>query len=494
MGWKEEIFKSLKQTSVKGVTRLCNVRAVHLKLLWASAILLFLTTGFYQSYQLFSEYFSYPKLTMIRERDFSAKDDYIFPPIQVCNINHLGLLRDMPNNESIEYYEKLVTEMITCPNCSAEEEIILLRLEHELRSVYGYITYIGINKTLGLLTDYRDFLIECLVFTENNFVGTKCENFIKITKVLSFGHLLCLRIKFPKEILASKISMTFYIDSFENDMMEYNSENKWASKSLGIGYSILYSDAKNVPSVTQPSAPPGVMTKILISKELYKRLPAPHGNCVPSASDYTYDHCRTRCIRKSFQKYCNCVSPADYEPPDNKNLSFCISANLPQSEVLKSYGCSLKAYGKIVVECTSSCAQHCSETRYKTQVSYSKWPIPHQYASFYNKLIASKSYSKRFHLLSDSNTNVSDDVTKLLKRQLVEDNFVKIVFDLSNESYQEFVEVPKYSLFSFIGALGGALNLWTGITAIVAIEILETLMNLINKTTSRNQESKPQNE
>ena len=300
MSCQEEIFKSLRQSSVKGVPRLCKVQAVHLKLLWAGAIFIFLTTGFYQSYQLLAEYLSYPKLTMVRERDFTASEDYIFPTIQICNMNDLGLLRDMPKNESMEYYENLVREILTCPNCSSKEQILLQRLEHDLRSVNGYIIYIGVNKTLSLLKDYRDFLIECLVFTTNRFVGTKCETLINVTKVLSFGHLVCLRIHFPRDILASKVTMTFYIDSFENDMTEYNSASRWASKSSGVEYSILYSHAKNVPSDTQSSAPPGMMTRVNVHKELYKRLPAPHGKCVPTALNYTYEDCREKVHNAKF--------------------------------------------------------------------------------------------------------------------------------------------------------------------------------------------------
>ena len=67
----------------------------------------------------------------------------------------------------------------------------------------------------------------------------------------------------------------------------------------------------------------------------------------------------------------------------------------------------------------------------------------------------------------------------LLKKQLVEDNFLKIDFTLSVKAFREFVEVPEFSLFAFLGSLGGILNLWTGITLVVFVEFIEIIFNII---------------
>ena len=387
MSCKDEVVKCLKQCSVKGVPRLFKVQSVHLRGLWAVAILLFLGTGFYQSYELIAEYLSYPKLTIVKETEFSARDDYVFPTIQICNVNQLGLLRDAPQNETLMYYDQLVENFTTCPECTEEEVGLLRRMKDEFQSPYGYITYIGVDKALKLMHNYTDFMIECLVFKIGGFVGTNCEIVADIRVILVFGYLSCLRIKFPSHTMIDKVSMTFYIDSFENEMTHYNSGNKWVTQSSGIKYSILYSDAKNVESINQPTAPPGAVTSAHIQKEVHKRLPEPHGNCDPSEFNYTYENCRVTCIRGSFPKYCGCISPADYEPKEDKNLTFCISPSLPRPLVLQYYNCAGKAFHNIVAECSETCKEHCQEVRYKTQVSYTKWPLPYQFASFYDQLI-----------------------------------------------------------------------------------------------------------
>ena len=94
---------------------------------------------------------------------------------------------------------------------------------------------------------------------------------------------------------------------------------------------------------------------------------------------------------------------------------------------------------------SSSCLEECSEIKYITHAHYTKWLLLKQYPSFFNKLLKSKSYSRKFEGMK---TNVTSDVIKM-----VEENFVKLEFNLKNDAYHEFKEVPKYTLCSFIGTL-----------------------------------------
>ena len=87
---------------------------------------------------------------------------------------------------------------------------------------------------------------------------------------------------------------------------------------------------------------------------------------------------------------------------------------------------------------------------------------------------------------STNNENLEKLLNSWLMRQLIENNFVKIDFVLDFTSCLEFTEVPKYSLFSFLGAFGGSLNLWTGITVVVVIEIIETMINILMAKRDKN--------
>ena len=103
--------------------------ALNLKILWAVAISLFLSIGFYQTYELLEEYLSYPYVTLIKEHNISPLDAYSFPDIHVCNINPSGLLRQAPNNGGMEEFLKLVENKTTCDNCSQDDHAILNQIE-----------------------------------------------------------------------------------------------------------------------------------------------------------------------------------------------------------------------------------------------------------------------------------------------------------------------------------------------------------------------------
>ena len=104
--FKKELLKFLQQTSVKGIPRYFKVEHLNLKLVWACAILMFFSIGFYQSFELVTEYISFPKVTFIQEHEFSFKEDFSFPVAQLCSAFPSGLHSDAPYNESLDIMGK----------------------------------------------------------------------------------------------------------------------------------------------------------------------------------------------------------------------------------------------------------------------------------------------------------------------------------------------------------------------------------------------------
>ena len=134
-------------------------------------------------------------------------------------------------------------------------------------SANGYIQYIGLNKAVKLIRNYTDFLIECLVFTGESFLGKKCDILGQIEVVPSLHYISCLRVKIPQALPVLKVSMTFFLDTFENNSRLYNSENEYASISNGIIYSLFHPDIKNIIFKDQPTAPPGFRTSVNIQNK-----------------------------------------------------------------------------------------------------------------------------------------------------------------------------------------------------------------------------------
>ena len=472
---KSEIIESLEQTSVRGVPRFFKVKSLHLKALWACAVLAFLGVGIYDAVELFVEFFSYPKLTLLHEHEFSAEEDYPFPTLLVCNANPMGILRNLPESQSFDNYSNLVTGVTECRNCSKEESAVLNDIREELISFKGYSQYIGLQRIMNVSNNYRDFMVECAAFKKGSHVSTECDKIANMDIAPSCEHLLCLKVAFPKDVTKHKVSMTFFIDSYTRDMFEYeNAASVSDAMSAGVVYSIHHHDVivTSDAGIALQSAPPGTLTTVTMEKELYSRLPDPGETCVSEGPHYSQDKCFDECLQRGFLRNCNCTSltllgesPVSGTP--------CLSVELPQADLLRNQRCSSRVKKSLTKEC-SYCKHACSEVKYKTLVSYTKWPLPQQYTSLYHRVIKSKPYSDKFRILSQTNSSRLHDA-----RHLVEDNFVKINFILDSTHYYELKEVPKYTLFSFLGTLGGAFNLWTGITVVVVIEILETIINIV---------------
>ena len=265
--------------------------------------------------------------------------------------------------------------------------------------------------------------------------------------------------------------MTFYIDSFEADMNKYESKFLYSSKSFGVVFNIFDFDNEGIASFVDPSftVTPGTLTSVKINKQLRKRLPEPYGKCGKSNDDYSYNRCVVDCSISHYLKYCNCVFLPNLAL--NVNLS-CNYFNTPQPKLIEMINCVYSSAESVAIHC-SACYQRFSEVKYTTELSYTKWPLPYQYRSLYKELIEPKPYSYRFKDFFGSNKSLTSEA-----KELIQDNFAKIDFDLNFQSYYNFVEVPKYTASSFIGTLGGALNMWTGITVAVVIEIIELFINM----------------
>ena len=158
-------------------------------------------------------------------------------------------------------------------------------------------------------------------------------------------------------------------------------------------------------------------------------------------------------------------------------IHFCTSIVLTLSELAENLICLRKFLGIDHEKCYVWCHKKCSEVVYSTRASSSQWPL--QFKSFFKHVMEFGNYSRITDAISQINNkfNSTDDrlVADQLQKRLIEENFAKIDFVMSSDVNFMYEEVPKYSLFSFIGTVGGALNLWTGITVVVALEIIEGL-------------------
>ena len=276
MAFKEELTRFGQDTSVKGVSRLFKAKSTEIKLLWSFAVVTCMFIGSYQTYSIISQYFSYTKVTRIVRHKIKPTEDLVFPNIQVCNINPSGWLRDLPWDENMSSFQDLISKRTTCLDCSADENELWDRMEDELRNWGSYIRFLGVSRSKSLMKDTRDFLVECVIFSDKKH----CDGLVDITVVPSFQYFLCLNLQFPSNMTILSVSMTFFVDSFESEMTKYDGENEYSMTSGGVVFSVLERGNRDQQYQSKTTASPGQKTSVLIKRKIMNRLPRPYGNCL----------------------------------------------------------------------------------------------------------------------------------------------------------------------------------------------------------------------
>ena len=78
----------------------------------------------------------------------------------------------------------------------------------------------------------------------------------------------------------------------------------------------------------------------------------------------------------------------------------------------------------------------------------------------------------------DNNNTLYTDLEELRMSRLISQHFVALQMYLDETTMMEYVDHPQLSFIGFISQLGGALNLWAGITVVVVIEVVELIFEL----------------
>ncbi len=66
---------------------------------------------------------------------------------------------------------------------------------------------------------------------------------------------------------------------------------------------------------------------------------------------------------------------------------------------------------------------------------------------------------------------------------MVEDNFAKIDISLGSNIMRRYEDTVKITNSSFMASLGGALNLWSGITVVIILEFVDWLIRIFLEKT-----------
>ena len=104
------------------------------------------------------------------------------------------------------------------------------------------------------------------------------------------------------------------------------------------------------------------------------------------------------------------------------------------------------------------------------QLSQTTWPSRVIHQNFYDLYIAGRSYEEHYRALFEQAT----DIRK--RRDLydeISNHFLAVHVYVETVAALDIRDKPQFTATSFLSQLGGALNLWAGITVVVIIEIIE---------------------
>ncbi len=151
---------------------------------------------------------------------------------------------------------------------------------------------------------------------------------------------------------------------------------------------------------------------------------------------------------------------------------------------IKRMNCSFYLKNSLLKYTDCDCPISCKETLYRYRITQSPWPHLSYHLPLYKHLIRKMSFKDHFSeyyepLAKIEFINESLIYPELRKTDLISRNFIQVHVKMESDLLVKYVEKEAMSWESFIGGIGGLLNLWTGITFFALLELLELIYTLV---------------
>ena len=475
-------------TSVKGVARITKSEKKFLRILWIVAVLGFLSVATSQVYFLLNEYLNYPTTTNLNEQVLIANNFYklIAPQVTVCNLNSLSSDSDLITSQySIPKIAEFGRNMdLKCSSCTNEEEAHFNITMEASKSSEGYFQYIGKDAAQNISHQPQSMIALCLVNTLSGFFSSSlpCSTYVDIVPWFSPKYYNCYKFKTYRERLPNKktpigLTLLLYVDAFESMPIPSDLAIKHPN---GFVVSVDLND--QVPFTTMSSFhfEPNKNVYLEISESIKTRLTKPYSDCIKTSTLkpngtalYTQRGCTGLCVEEKVLEICKCVEVqsiyilADLYPDKVKGVPYCADMNLSVEDLLKYSLCLEKIRLSAPKDCERKCPPVCTEVVYSAQASSSLWPDREAVPLMYHSLVKDKAFREKF----PPEEKLNDDVFYTeMSRQ-----FLRLTINHGSPAITQYNDTATITSSNFLSRLGGALNLWSGITIIVIMEIIDVL-------------------
>ena len=483
-------------TSVKGVSRITKSNQKFLRTMWLVAVLGFLAVSISQVYFLLQEYMDYDSTTNFEETAVTYETSFKFrlPQLTVCSLSPLSsYAQDIAEQHSIPNviaFSERIRELRKCQGCTEEEHGIINKTLDRNKTPEGYYQFIGRKNSEKLSHLEQSMFAECkvIVFSGHSLLHLPCGKAVSFEPWFSPKYFNCFTANIDKTYFplpVSGLSLILYAD--EHGPMVTSDSISMGRKS---GFIVALDHNHEVPFSSKRTLITE-LNKYLhleISQVTTNRLSEPYTNCVDSASiggvydgnstlRYSQSACVAICTEKKIRDKCKCQETQymdilmSFNTNETRGVPLCEDLNLDLKDLLENFRCLDRHHRTVERECGDICPEPCKDVVFNINPSRSRWPERESMPQFYEQILKNKIYKNRFPPVEQVKEDVFHD---MVKRQ-----YMKLSVYHGNPLIIEYNDTPTITISNFLSRLGGALNLWSGITVIVFMEILDVLYRII---------------
>ena len=527
-------------TSVKGVPKVLKSRRKPLQLLWLLAVLFGGGMAAYQLTSLLIKYFSYLTTTKLQEinkapefPDVTVCNLNPLKEMSVADVTAVGdvtaddmsqALRKFANENprmsgrAYEYFAELLPDV----NVSAPE---MDAIGAAVFSTSGYFQSLPYGDLASTARELREVLFrDCVFYSWDMAVlDLKCDE-TTVTGFFFPEHFMCYTISVPEDHShkVKGVSSIFYLGKDAHATFPLFNLNLAGDKSKGM--KVVVHPRHSLPSLTDgDSVAPGHESTIRLTPTYTEMLPEPYGECVdrkyleytneytpvPGPVPpylYTADSCRNHCYQDYVIRKCSCFDPIHRytlkQALENLNTTLCGNTTFIKttskgvkeidvkeealSVLLLRFHCALKAR-QSVDDLNCTCLKACKYIRYTRSISQTPWPTTDHQLGLVSKYIYGttihdhfKDYTTLLEQYTVGSVTGADNIHQVLS-QLgdIEKSFLQVNILLTDKRYEVVSEHAVITWDIILANMGGAFNLWIGISFITLIEMCDLLYNLI---------------
>ncbi|XP_071964199.1 acid-sensing ion channel 2-like [Antedon mediterranea] len=507
-GTKEEkTFKNMmctvfENTTAHGIPNILRSETTIGKIIWS--LLFSIAVGFliYQSKELVEKFLTYPVDVQL---DIEYNSELEFPAVTICNINPIRVsklenvsdpeLQDSNKKKESDQCDGLPPEEENGPNdVGPVEEVEYQGWDYFISKPDAYETETMAREEMEtlatLLSDQnleerkklghqiKDLLVSC------SWAGFACSHENFTFEYFNSFHGNCYTFNRKKDKISdfttkrtkssgpsSGLRLVLFI---EQDEYLYD-----VSSSAGVRVVVHDQNRMPFPEDEGYFVPPGYHTSIALRKVKIDRISRSLRPCMSleDTEDYV-DHysmygvrysqqtCTKTCYQQKLIETCKCYDV--YYPNNETHLSIeektvraCDLSNHTEDECVEDFA---KNFTYLSDGCP--CEQPCRTISYNSDISMSYWPSKNYKENLKQSLF---NFSKPLRRVLEDDCKDSESIRQNLLA--LDIYYQDLNFEIIKQSY-------TYTSIDLVGAVGGLVGLWLGLSILTVFEAVELCLNL----------------